>query len=161
MHSHEGSLLRRPGFARQARDAAQREAPLEAAYRSLAAAERARLVPELEAAEHQVLDLDVQRVLYQRFVRIEHPEIPRRLNWLEREMDGLSDELYGTRMGLENAMGQDWVRDDPSWAPELSLVGRAFPNSLDLSRDTPHQSSHQHQGPHLERDFGPDLGLGL
>gem|GEM_PF-491670 len=158
LHSHEGSLLRRPGFARAARNAAEREAPLEAAYRAMAGLERARIAPQLADAEAAAAARDAQDLAHQRFVRIEHPEIPRRLNWLERAMDSLSDELYDTRMGLENAMGQDWARDDPSWAPELSLVGRSFPNPLDLSRDTPYRTSPR---PHIEPDFGPDLGLGL
>lgn len=59
-------------------------------------------------------------------------------------------------------MGQDWARNDPSWSPEVSLVSQSFPNPLDLGRDLgrgmPYRPSPH---PHIERDFGPDLGLGL
>ena len=159
-NSRTAPLLRRPGFARAARDAAQREAPLEAAYQALAAAERARLVPELEAAETEVIGLDAQKVHYQAFVRFMHPEIPRRLNWLEREMGSLAGKLDDTRTDLEKAMGADWAGDDPSWAPSAaSAVSRSFHEALDLGTDAPHRPSAR---PHvIERDLGPDLGLGL
>ncbi len=155
------SLLRRGGFARQARDAAQRETPLQAAYRELAATERARLAPELEAAETEVIGLDAQKVRYQSYVRLTHPEVPRRLNWLEREMGTLAGNLTAKRMGLEKAMGAEWARDDPSWAPTTAeLTSSAFPEPLDLSRDraSPYQPSPPR--PHIERDFGPELGMG-
>lgn len=158
-NSHTAPLLRRPGFARAARDAAQREAPLEAAYEALAGAERARLVPELKAAETEVIGLDAQKVHYQSFVRFMHPEIPRRLSWLEREMGSVAEKLDDTRLDLEKAMGADWAPDNPSWAPSASLVSRSFPEPLDLGRDGPHRPAPR---PHvIERDLGPDLGLGL
>lgn len=52
-------------------------------------------------------------------------------------MESLGGEILGTRMDLDNAMGQDWERDEPSWAREVSLVNQSFPNPLDLSRDRP------------------------
>ncbi len=74
-------------------------------------------------------------------------------------MDSLAGDLTAKRMDLEKAIGADWAQHDPSWAPSAaSLVSRAFPNALDLSQDTPHRPS-PHR--HIERDFGPDLGMGL
>lgn len=80
--SHDAPLLRRPGFARQARDAARREAPLEAAYRDLAATARQELLPQLSEATKAAADLDETVLAHRRFMRIDHPEVPRRLGWL-------------------------------------------------------------------------------
>jgi hypothetical protein len=75
-------------------------------------------------------------------------------------MDTLAGKLDDTRTDLEKAMGADWARDDPSWAPTAaSAVSRSFPEPLDLGRDAPHRPAPR---PHvIERDLGPDLGLGL
>ena len=159
MHSHEGPLLRRPGLARAARNAAEREVPLEAAYRAMADNERARIAPQLADAEAIVAARDAQELAHRRFLRIEHPEVPRRLEWIEREMDSLSDELFDTRMGLENAVGQGWEHADPTWAdrgyrPErpqrLGVENEGFTGML-WDRVVERAGS--------EVDFGPDLGL--
>jgi hypothetical protein len=108
---------------------------VEAAYQALTAAERARLVPELAAAETEVVGLDAQKVHFQAFVRFMHPEIPRRLSWLEGEMGSLGGKLDDTRMDLEEAMGADWAPDDPSWAPSAaSSVSRSLVEPLDPGR---------------------------
>lgn len=158
LHSHEGPLLRRPGLARAARHAAEREAPLEAAYRAMAELERARIAPQLADAEAHLAAREAAEAAHRRYTRIDHPDVPRRLDWIEREIKSLGGELSGTRMDLDKAMGQDWERDDPSWAREVCLVNQSFPNALDLSADRPHGPSPR---PHIERDLGPDLGLGL
>ncbi len=156
-HSHEAPWLKRPGFARAARDAAEREAPLETAYRALAEPERARLAPQLAEAEARVASHEAQDLAHHRFLRVEHPEVPRRLAWIEREMDSLGDELFDTRMDLENAMGQGWEHADPTWGDrdhrspehpgpaEDSAVGRMLADRR-IERV-------------IEVDFGPDLGL--
>ncbi len=60
-------------------------------------------------------------------------------------------------------MGQDWKTLEPSWDAEASLsdslARQSFPRDLNLSRDTPRQPHQPARGPHIERDFGPDLGL--
>lgn len=88
-----------------------------------------------------------------------HPEIPRRLNWLEREMGSLAEKLDDTRTDLEKAMGQDWAREDPSWAP--SLVDQSFPVDIRDALARPPGSPAVERGPFIERDLGPDLGMGL
>jgi len=166
LHSHEGPLLRRPGFARQASDAARREAPLEAAYRDLAAQARQELLPQVAEADKVAADLLARVLTHERFVRIAHPEVPKRLQWLDREMGLLDGEVSHARRELETAIGADWALDDPSWAPTPpSLAGRAFPVDIRdaLSRDALRQPGDRvvERAPFIERDFGPDLGLGL
>lgn len=75
-------------------------------------------------------------------------------------MGSLAEKLDGTRIDLETAMGQDWARDDPSWAPSAaSAVSRSFPEPLGLGRNEPYRPAPR---PHvIERDLGPDLGMGL
>lgn len=81
-----------------------------------------------------------------------------KLDWLEREIDSLGDELYDTRMDLENAMGQDWARDDPSWAPRSpwSAARSRTPSTCPGLRPVPCRT-----GRASNATSGPDLGLGL
>jgi conjugative relaxase-like TrwC/TraI family protein len=159
MHSHEGPLLRRPGFARAARDAAEREAPLEAAYRAMADLERARIAPQLADAEAHLAAREAQETAHLRYVRIDHPEVPRRLEWIEREMDGLSDELYDTRMGLENAVGEGWEHADPTWADRGHRPQRPGPGVEEDSTALAMLRDRAIERAAIEIDFGPDLGL--
>jgi hypothetical protein len=101
-------------------------------------------------------------------MRIDHPEVPRRLVWLEREMGKLDGEVSLTRSELEKAVGAEWALDDPSWAESpatrQSLVGQSFPVDIRdaLARDG--AGARVPPAPpraHIERDLGPDLGLGL
>ena len=159
LHSHEGPLLRRPGFARAARDAAEREAPLEATYRAMAELERARIAPQLADAEAAAAARDAQDLAHHPFLRIDHPDVPRRIEWIEREMDSLSDELYGTRMGLENAMGQDWEHADPTWADRDYRPERPGPGVEEDSTGLAMLRDRAIERAAIEIDFGPDLGL--
>jgi len=156
-HSREAPWLKRPGFARAARDAAEREAPLEAAYRALAEPERARLAPQLAEAEERVASHEAQDLAHHRFLRVEHPEVPRRLAWIEREMDSLGDELFDTRMGLENAMGQGWEHADPTWG-DRDYRSLEHPGPADDSA-VGRMLADRRTERVIEVDFGPDLGL--
>lgn len=77
-------------------------------------------------------------------------------------------EIGTTRTELELAMGQDWLQDDPSWEPpsppEMSLLDRAFPLPPGMGTGQARTLNQGYQAPyrpHIERDFGPDLGMGL
>jgi len=79
-------------------------------------------------------------------------------------MGKLASGLNDTRRDLDKALGQDWKDLEPSWATEpplsaAALAARSFPRDLDLSRDMAHAPAPRH--PHIERDLGPDLGMGL
>ncbi|MDQ2827076.1 MAG: hypothetical protein M3Y04_08980, partial [Actinomycetota bacterium] len=137
--------------------------PLAAAYRAVVASERERLAPQVAETEKVLSDLNHLFYDHDRFLR-HHPEVPKRLNWLQREMHGLDVKLTRTRSELDRAIGQDWKTDDPSWAPtsrtpvdpELAAAQRwAYDHNL-----TPNPELSP-TGPELvaEHDFGPDLGL--
>lgn len=69
-------------------------------------------------------------------------------------MDSLSDELFDTRMGLENAVGQGWEHADPTWAdrgwsPEHP--GLDDDSAMGVIRQIAERQA-------IEHDFGPDLG---
>ncbi len=163
--SHDAPLLKRHGFARRARELAERAAPLSEAYKALVAAERTRLLPRLAEAENAAADLDERVLAHRRFGR-DHPEVPKRLAWLEREMRPLDAKVAHTRTDLDDALGQDWKRDDPSW--DESLTAKAFPVALsdifppaaaDAMMRAAMERATRH--PEIEHDLGPDLGLGL
>lgn len=161
LHSHEGPWRKRPGFARAARAAAEREAPLEAAYRALADAERTRIAPQLAEAEALAAARDAQDLAHRRFLRVEHPEVPRRLEWIEREMDSLGDELFDTRMGLENAVGQGWEHADPTWADWGYRPGRPERPGVENEGFTAMLRDRAVERAGVDPEFGPNLGMGL
>jgi len=104
-------LHRRPGLARKARRAAEREAPVAEAYAALTAPERRRLGQELEGVEHRVQGLEAEAAERRRWLR-EHPEAGRRLAALDVELDYAGSELVrtvvaaaGLEQGLEHDMG--------------------------------------------------------
>lgn len=84
------------------------------------------------------------------------------LAWIEREMDSLCDELFDTRMGLENAVGEGWEHADPTWADRGYRPGRPqHPERLGVENDgftaMLRDRAIERAGP--EPDFGLDLGL--
>ncbi len=102
-----------PRSSAWAPSAARRKAPLEAAYRDLAATARQELFPQLSeaaATARRTSTIDERVLAHRRLVRIDHPEVPKRLVWLEREMGVLGGEVSLARSELEKA-----VLDDP-WA---------------------------------------------
>ena len=125
----------------------------------MAASERARIAPQLVDAEAHVEARDAQDLVHLRYLRIEHPEVPRRLEWIEREMDGLSEELFDTRMDLENAMGQGWEHADATWADRgYRRTERPAPApGDDRVMGMVRERVIERAGPEI--DFGPDLGL--
>jgi hypothetical protein len=160
--SHDAPLLKRHGFARRARELVEQAAPLREAYDALVAAEQTRLAPQLAEAEKAFANLDDRVLAHRRFVR-DHPEVPTRLAWLERQMRPLDAQLTSTRTELENALGlvdavgQDGARTDRTPVdPELAAAQRwAYDHNL-----TPSPELDQ-TGPELaiDHDFGLDLGL--
>lgn len=85
------------------------------------------------------------------------PDWRHRAEWIEREMDSLSDERFDTRTGLETPVDQSWERADPTCAdlgcrpehpPRLSVENEGFTAVL------------RHRA-RVEPDFGPDLEMGL
>lgn len=56
--------------------------------------------PQLADAEARVAAREAQERAHRRYTRIDHPEVPRRLEWLEREMDTLSAPSTSAGTGL-------------------------------------------------------------
>ena len=105
-----------------------------------------------------------QERAHRRYTRIDHPEVPRRLQWLEKEIKALADGLFDTRMELENAMGQGWERADATWADrgyQPARPGPAFEGDDHLSAMMRDLSARAIERAAMEHDLGPDLGIDL
>ncbi len=124
-------LWERRQLRRQAALAAEREPPLREAYEGLAGPERARIAAELPEAEQRLAELEGQDLAHLRF-EIAHPEVPQRLQHLDRQITLAASDLALERQALDGI------------APEVSQLSppyRGVERELDV------------------RDLGIDLGL--
>ncbi|MBW3576046.1 MAG: AAA family ATPase [Actinobacteria bacterium] len=93
-------LWERHQLRRQAALAAEGELPLREAYQRLAGAERARLGAELPEAEQRLATLESQDLARLRF-EIAHPEVPLRLQHLDRQITLAAYDLALERQALD------------------------------------------------------------
>ncbi len=93
-------LWERHQLRRQAALAAERELPLREAFERLAGPERARIGAELPGAEQRLAELEGQDVARLCF-EIAHPEVPHRLQHLDRQIAAAAYDLTLERQSLD------------------------------------------------------------
>ncbi len=93
-------LWERHQLRRQAALAAERELPLREDYQRLAGPERARICAELPEAEQRLAELEGQDIARLRF-EIAHPEVPHRLQHLDRQIAITAYDLALERQALD------------------------------------------------------------
>ena len=96
---HAG-LWERHQLRRQAALAAEREPPLREAYQRLVGPERARIGTELPEAEQRLAELEGQDLAHLRF-EIAHPEVPQRLQHLDRQIAIATYDMALERQALD------------------------------------------------------------
>lgn len=110
---HAG-LWERHQLRRQAALAAERELPLREAFERLAGPERARIGIELPEAEQRLAELEGQDLAHLRF-EIAHPEVPQRLQHLDRQIASAAYDMALERQALDGI------------APEVSRLPAPHP----------------------------------
>ena len=98
-------LLERRQLRNQAERALEREPALRDAFERLANVERARIAVELPAAKRELADLGDQRRAHWHW-ESEHPEAYRRLDRIEREIEGAAFELDVNRQELDGVAAE-------------------------------------------------------
>ena len=93
-------LWERHQLRRQAALAAERQVPLREAFERLAGPERARIGAALPEAEQRLAELEGQGIARLRF-EIAHPEVPQRLQHLDRQITVAAYDLALERQALD------------------------------------------------------------